>query len=133
MSPHTHGDRVKERKSEGAKEIRTFLMRQFITVVWWKEERKERSPQKTLSQTPCDFRRSSSVLRPHSSHQLSLLTTIATTMSSRSTTRPHKVLLTSSEGTEFLIDRDVADMSQLLKCMFQDIGEIGLGTGEPSA
>ena len=48
-------------------------------------------------------------------------------MSSRAT-RPSKVLLTSSEGTEFLIDRDIADMSQLLKCMFQDIGEIGLGT-----
>ncbi|KAK3814163.1 MAG: Skp1 family, dimerization domain-containing protein [Benniella sp.] len=47
-------------------------------------------------------------------------------MSSRSATRPSKVLLTSSEGTEFLIDRDIADMSQLLKCMFQDIGEIGL-------
>ncbi|KAI8362296.1 Skp1 family, dimerization domain-containing protein [Mortierella sp. GBAus27b] len=47
-------------------------------------------------------------------------------MSSRSSARPPKVLLTSSEGTEFFIDREIADMSQLLKCMFQDIGEIGL-------
>ncbi|KAG0004440.1 hypothetical protein BGZ65_000364 [Modicella reniformis] len=47
-------------------------------------------------------------------------------MSSKSAPRPTKVLLTSSEGTEFLIDRDIADMSQLLKCMFQDIGEIVL-------
>ncbi|KAF9914723.1 hypothetical protein BX616_007693 [Lobosporangium transversale] len=36
-----------------------------------------------------------------------------------------QILLTSSEGTEFLIDRDIADKSMLLKCMLEDIGEIG--------
>jgi hypothetical protein len=38
-----------------------------------------------------------------------------------------QILLTSSEGTEFLIDRDIADKSMLLKCMLEDIGEIGQG------
>lgn len=39
-----------------------------------------------------------------------------------------QVVLTSSEGTEFTIDRDIADKSMLLKCMLDDIGEIGQGT-----
>lgn len=39
-----------------------------------------------------------------------------------------QVILTSSEGTEFTIDRDIADKSMLLKCMLDDIGEIGQGT-----
>lgn len=38
-----------------------------------------------------------------------------------------QILLTSSEGTEFIIDRDIADKSMLLKCMLEDIGEIGQG------
>ncbi|GJJ72196.1 S-phase kinase-associated protein 1 [Entomortierella parvispora] len=36
-----------------------------------------------------------------------------------------QILLTSSEGTEFLIDRDIADKSMLLKLMLEDIGEVG--------
>ncbi|KAG0238571.1 hypothetical protein BGW42_004333 [Actinomortierella wolfii] len=36
-----------------------------------------------------------------------------------------QVLLTSSEGTEFLIDRDIAEKSQVLKFMFDDVGDSG--------
>ncbi|KAG0374377.1 hypothetical protein BGX24_010487 [Mortierella sp. AD032] len=43
-----------------------------------------------------------------------------------------QILLTSSEGTEFLIDRDIADKSMLLKCMLEDIGEIGQAVPLPN-
>ncbi|KAF9100117.1 hypothetical protein BGX29_003337 [Mortierella sp. GBA35] len=45
---------------------------------------------------------------------------------------PSQILLTSSEGTEFLIDRDIADKSMLLKCMLEDIGEIGQAVPLPN-
>ncbi|CAG8822911.1 23288_t:CDS:1, partial [Gigaspora rosea] len=38
-----------------------------------------------------------------------------------------KVKLTSSEGTEFIIDRKVAEKSVLLKNMLEDVGESDMG------
>ncbi|KAG0337092.1 hypothetical protein BG004_007787 [Podila humilis] len=43
-----------------------------------------------------------------------------------------QIILTSSEGTEFVIDRDIADKSMLLKCMLDDIGEIGQAVPLPN-
>ncbi|KAF9428453.1 hypothetical protein BGZ94_002330 [Podila epigama] len=43
-----------------------------------------------------------------------------------------QVILTSSEGTEFIVDRDIADKSMLLKCMLDDIGEIGQAVPLPN-
>jgi len=43
-----------------------------------------------------------------------------------------QILLTSSEGTEFLIDRDIADKSMLLKLMLEDIGEVGQAVPLPN-
>jgi len=38
------------------------------------------------------------------------------------------IRLTSSEGTEFLVERAVVEKSVLLKNMLEDVGESDLGT-----
>ena len=38
-----------------------------------------------------------------------------------------KIKLTSSEGTEFIVDRDVADKSVILRNMLEDCAEDGMG------
>ncbi|KAG9298247.1 hypothetical protein G9A89_002735 [Geosiphon pyriformis] len=45
------------------------------------------------------------------------------TTGNHTTGDPRKIKLTSSEGTEFLVDRDVGEKSILLKNMLEDVGE----------
>jgi hypothetical protein len=43
-----------------------------------------------------------------------------------------KVKLTSSEGTEFQVERNVAERSVLLKNMLEDVGENDMGKSKNS-